>query len=912
MTPDGLLSFWAKSEAEGQDPAFHPVLYHLVDVAAAAEAILEVEASRVQRMAEHLGVDAAALTQVMVRLVALHDIGKFSRAFQTKRRDLWPVCLGPIEPRPPDVPHDDIGFRLLTDDNFEIYPLVAETFPAWRKGLVIRLVASVAGHHGEPAEEQLRFDASRVIGPAGAVAARAAAEQILRLWDAPVLPRLDERDVASLSLALAGLAVLADWIGSNRRWFQSVAPGPSLVDYLEDHAQPRARQAIREAGLVPVPPAPFSEFRELFPAIEHPSPVQELAQNISFPDGPVLVLAEDATGSGKTEAALLLAHRLMKERGARGLYVALPTMATANAMFSRLKAGYRSLFHRSHDPSLVLAHGRRRFHSGFRDIVLDNPDQIAEPPRSDDPANVPAAAFCAAWIADDRRKAFLADVGVGTIDQALLAVLPSRHQSLRLWGLADRVLIVGEAHAYDAYMARELETLLEFQAALGGSAIVLSATLPNVTRVKIINVFRRGLGQQVLVETARYAYPLVTVVGAQDVCEHPTALKPQLARRVAVTRLEDPAQAVARIREALAVDAAVLWVRNTVDEAVAAAESFREAGICEPLLFHARFAMGDRLAIEEEVLRRFGRDRPQHCRGGALVVATQVVEQSLDLDFDLVISDLAPVDLLIQRAGRLWRHMDRRPRPARPLPEPELIVLAPDPIDRASADWVRRFSPGTAAVYRDPKILWTSIKVLSAAGVIETAEAASLEAAEPGNVRRLVETVYGTDAPWPVPDAIVAAATKAEGEAHAARSVAGFATLKLEDGYSRRGPWDDDARVMTRLGDDTITLRLARVENGSLGPWYREGDDALRNWALSEVSVRRGRITGVPEPSDLLADAIAATKALWSRYDRDMPVLVLEPQPDQRFMGVAAKGTSPVRVTYCSAYGLRTGVGSSS
>jgi hypothetical protein len=141
-----------------------------------------------------------------------------------------------------------------------------------------------------------------------------------------------------------------------------------------------------------------------------------------------------------------------------------------------------------------------------------------------------------------------------------------------------------------------------------------------------------------------------------------------------------------------------------------------------------------------------------------------------------------------------------------------------------------------------------------------------------------VEAIYGTEMPWPVPDAIVSAAMKAEGEAHAARSIASYATLKLEDGYSRRGPWDDDARVLTRLGEDTTTLRLARIVDGRVVPWCQgaDADVPARDWALSEITVRRARVTGVPDPTGWLAEAVAATKTTWSRYDRNMPVLVLE------------------------------------
>src|SRR5262249_9039299 len=155
-----------------------------------------------------------------------------------------------------------------------------------------------------------------------------------------------------------------------------------------------------------------------------------------------LAIIEDVTGSGKSEAALIFAARLLSGGRADGLYFALPTMATANAMYDRLAASYRRLFADGSTPSLVLAHGKRRLHNGFADSILESEERQPQPYDED------AVAACAMWIADDRRKAFLAHVGIGTVDQALLGVLPSRHQSLRLWGLSDRVLVIDEAHAY--------------------------------------------------------------------------------------------------------------------------------------------------------------------------------------------------------------------------------------------------------------------------------------------------------------------------------------------------------------------------------------------------------------------------------------------------------------------------------
>ena len=311
-----------------------------------------------------------------------------------------------------------------------------------------------------------------------------------------------------------------------------------------------------------------------------------------------------------------------------------------------------------HEPSLALAHGATKLHEGFQAAIrAGDPTRAAEPEPDeghDDGDELSAA--CAAWLASEQRKAFLADVGEGTLDQALLGVLPAKYQSLRLLGLAGRVLIVDEAHAYDAYMGQELESLLAFQAALGGSAVVLSATLPAVTKHRLAKAFRRGLSLGPVV-LQQQSYPLVTLVTRSGVLEEHKDIRPDLIRAVAIERLPDAQAAMTRIAEAHRAGAAVAWVRNTVDDALEAAAQLRNFGV-DADIFHARFAMGHRLEIEKRIVRRFGRQGPPEGRNQVLV-ATQVVEQSLDLDFDLMVTDLAPIDLLIQRMGRLWRHPER-------------------------------------------------------------------------------------------------------------------------------------------------------------------------------------------------------------------------------------------------------------
>jgi CRISPR-associated endonuclease/helicase Cas3 len=491
-----------------------------------------------------------------------------------------------------------------------------------------------------------------------------------------------ERAVVRLAWDLAGLTTLADWIGSRQAWFP-YAPVEAVADpsaYFHRHALPRAKSALSAAGLAPAAAAPFGGVKKLFPGIALPSPVQVWAETVALPDGPLLAVIEDLTGSGKTEAAMALAHRLLAGGRAEGIFLGLPTMATANAMFGRLADAYRGLYRAGSHPSLALAHARADLDPRFAACIeADGSDARG----GSDAADIPAEAQCAGWLAEDRRRTLLAQVGVGTIDQALLAVLPVRHAVLRLQGLRGKVLIVDEAHAFDPYMRRELVELLRFHAALGGSVILLSATLPKAMRQMLVDAFRDGLDASP-VPLAAEQYPLTTLASAGGVTEQPCAMRPGLAtRRVEVGRLPDAATAFERIVAAAAQGAAVAWVRNTVDDAIVAVGALRARGLT-PLLFHARFALADRLAIEAEVLRRFGpisEGEERRC----VLVATQVIEQSLDLDFDLLVSDLAPVDLLIQRAGRLWRHA----RAGRPLLRPDMLVVSPDPIAAPDAGWIR-------------------------------------------------------------------------------------------------------------------------------------------------------------------------------------------------------------------------------
>ncbi|MFP5249754.1 MAG: CRISPR-associated helicase Cas3' [Acidobacteriota bacterium] len=856
--------FWGKAQAGGEDgPGAHPLVWHLLDVAAVFEQLIENS-----ELARGLPTDWRGM---LVFLTALHDVGKFTRSFQALVPEHWPSALGLFQGRIGAPRHDTLGWMILSG---KLRTDLEANLPGWGERQLDALLRAVTGHHGRPPEEDAGRLLPEIFCPTCEQAVRDLLSAFHSLLAPPTVNRPTTAEAKRLSWLVAGLVNLADWIGSANPPFHYEMPDAYDLPAYWTLARERAREAVAASGLLPATIAPAGGLRALFPDIHDPSPMQAWAETVALPAGPGLVLIEDATGSGKTEAALLLAHRMMAEGRAGGLFFALPTMATANAMFGRLGTSYRQLFAAGATPSLVLAHGRRALDDGFRSSILRTAQPTAEV--GEDGAE-PAGPSCAAWIADDRRKAFLAEIGAGTIDQALLATLPSRHAALRLLGLSRRVLIVDEAHAYDPYMREELCGLLRFQAALGGSAIVLSATLPHATRRALADAFAEGGGGELVGTT----YPLATVVSAAAAAEYPVALHPASGRRVAVRRLPDAGSVIDAIAAAPA-DAAIAWVRNTVDDAMAASDALRERGR-EVILFHARFAMADRLAVESAVLARFGKEA--HGPRAGIVVATQVIEQSLDLDFDMMVSDLAPIDLLIQRAGRLWRHE----RKARPVTGPELLVLSPEPVADPQEDWLRALLPKTEAVYRDPALLWRSARILFAAGAIVT----------PTDMRALIEPVYAKGADVPV--GLQDRSDRAAGKDAAAAGLGRINVLNPEDGYCRGNDgWEDDVQTPTRLSEGQVLVRLARVENGRVVPWA-DADTPARAWVLSEVSMRANRL-GMPALDPAMGALVEVTKEGWPRYLRDTPVLVLVPNSDGSWRVAGYPSDS---VDYHPKYGLR-------
>ncbi|MGR3639867.1 CRISPR-associated helicase Cas3' [Alterinioella nitratireducens] len=764
----------------------HPAFYHMIDVGAVAECLLApYELPRCRR-------------NFYVLAAALHDLGKISDSFRRMLRD---------------------GQAQTHGRHWEVTELWLKRFDAELEGLAEDLddrrafYAAIAGHHGRPPLQESFERMFAAAGPDAERDAREVAGHLSALWPDAGFD-LHYNLIPARTWWLPGLIAVADWIGSNPDFFPPFAEEIAPQDYLE-RARFLATNAVRLAGL----DCPAPACSPILPPEWSPRPMQRAAKDIDLPDEPTLVLIEDETGSGKTEAALILAQRMMQAGKGHGLFFALPTMATANAMFDRAADLVSRMFETP--PSLALAHGRARLSRRFRDLVRAERSQA-----------MPA---CTEWLADDRRRALLANIGVGTVDQALLSALPVRHAMLRHYALSGKILVVDEVHEMgDPYMTEELCHLLRLHRRMNGSAILMTATMPVELRRQLCEAF--GCAPP---ETR--AYPALSIAGHAQM----TGLtSPNTRGPITVQRLPNQAAADDLLQRAASEGAAALWVRNAVDDAIEGVESLRALGIAADLL-HARFALCDRMRHEQAVLDRFGKGRAD--RPGRVLVATQVVESSLDLDFDVMVSDLAPIPSLVQRAGRLWRHMDRRPSGQRPCPKPILHVLSPDPDDVADPLWLRRVLDRGAFTY-PLDLQWRAARALFATGAIDA----------PDGLRALIEEgLTGGDMPAPLKEAELDRIARG----YAQKELARQNLIDLDATYRNIKGFADDADFPTRLGVEQRVLILARQGDAGLLPLGGE-DWSAEARQLSEVSAAARKLDALPLP-DQCSSEIAVIKQEW-------------------------------------------------
>ncbi|WP_406152175.1 CRISPR-associated helicase Cas3' [Streptomyces sp. NBC_01012] len=695
-----VLKVWAKHDRDSD--GWLPLWRHMEDSAAVAGLLWDewLPQSIRNLISAELPGAADDARRLVVWLAGVHDIGKATPAFACQVEPLAQAMRADgLEMRSQRAmgadrkvaPHGLAGQVLLGE--------WLEDAHDWAVSQTGQFTVAVGGHHGVPPEH-------------GQITALDRHPQLLRtpgrskeLWqrvqqelldacaaEFGVLDRLSAWRSAKLpqpvQVVLTALVIVSDWIASN----------PDLFPYFPQDASRSNEERIEAAwrGLnLPAawraaePPADVQELfasRFALPPGAKVRPVQEAAVELARTmDAPGLLVIEAPMGEGKTEAALAAAEVFAARSGAGGVFFALPTMATGNAMFPRLLDWLQRLPAPDDGArhSVLLAHSKSALNEDFTDLMergqvkavdLDTADGSQELRSSSRTRTAPAELVAHAWLRG-RKKAMLSSFVAGTVDQLLFAGLKSRHLALRHLAVAGKVIVIDEAHAYDTYMSAYLDRVLSWLGAYRVPVVVLSATLPATRRRELVEAYagRKKADTRDFDGVAQAGeYPLLTAVapGGTPVLRRPSASGRGVD--VVLERIDDDLSLLAdRLEDQLEGGGCVLVVRNTVRRVVETARALRERfGDSDVTVAHSCFVDVDRAAKDTSLLKRFGPpekadDRPAR----HIVVASQVAEQSLDVDFDLLVTDLCPADLLLQRMGRLHRHLrggeDQAERPER-------------------------------------------------------------------------------------------------------------------------------------------------------------------------------------------------------------------------------------------------------
>lgn len=829
------VRLWAKApKVSNDDCSWHPLVLHLLDVAACADAIFEREPqSTRERLAAVLGLDWKSAKPWLLLLVACHDLGKACPGFQCKWKNLSGLDAGP-------APDTAINHAFVSQ--IELRELLIELdWPAETAELVADAVGCHHGERASPATLEHLSGNRRAMGKSEWQCARRALFEALLEVISPAAPPTKPALSGPDFMLLAGLTSFADWIGSNETFFPFGTPDDcaDLAAWFKIRREINAENALNQIGWsprLPLADAP-STFETVFRFAARPLQ-QSMPTALAAIDQPAILLVEAPMGEGKTEAALYAHLELQRRLGHRGLYVALPTKATGNAMFRRVlkflqsQRGQRQL-------DLQLLHGGTLLNEEFQELKLGG---IFDATKGGD-------VRASEWFTH-KKRALLSEYGVGTIDQALLTVLPVRHQFVRLWGLANRIVVFDEIHAYDAYTGTLLLHLLRWLLALGSSAVLLSATLPPQIRRQLAEL----VGQAAPEREAKY--PRISVFQPGKAVRQ-IGFEADPTRRLRV-RIQPVTAALSAIRTAvysqLAGGGYALALTNTVQRAQDMYRHFGQGELLridgEPIgkrlsdgtevyLFHARFPADARQRREDAVLELFGPpdpDTPALRTGRKILIATQVAEQSLDLDFDLVATDLAPIDLLLQRAGRLWRHA----RGKRPVADPLLIVaglLEDSPPSFGKPLWWN-------AVYREDILLRTRSLLLGKP---------TLQL--PDEIDTLVACVYeeAVDVEVSLETRLDHAMQDALGKEYAHVGQAHQAIIGLPDDASwktgaRFTLYDDDEpgvhaslKVRTRLGEESAVV-VPLFEADAFDPAVTPDFAQAKAWFLRAMTLSRKSI----------------------------------------------------------------------
>lgn len=702
--PEQTRTLWAKS---GDDSGWANLPQHLADTAGVIAELWDnwLAESVKERLTDLTGLNRQALRTLTIWLAGVHDIGKATVSFQRLIENTanGRIILNALQ---------DTGLSLnksMAEKRLDRLPhgLAGEVIVSkWLQSRSVppatawSISAVVGAHHGIATSAEERRKVRRAINSytgdwstmqqqlLDKMATATGVEEALLKIPAP-LP-------VPATQPLTGLLIMADWIASNQAAFPLLPTSNNQGD--------RIRAGLEHLELT----GPWStslpdgqeidaRFQEAFgwPEGYTARPIQRAAVDAAMElDGPGLIIVEAPTGEGKTEAALAAGHIIVARTRAQGLLLAAPTMGTANGLFNRVLDWSQRNTREQEVTSMNLVHSKKDLSEPFEKLHFTG---IGE-----DNRQAQGTVIASQWF-QGTKKGMLSNFVVATVDQVLMMALQMRHSMLRHLGLAGKVIIIDEVHSYDLYMSSYLTTALKWLARYHVSVILLSATLPVDKKHELVEAYAAEFVEDIPAELST-GYPLITTVGSHGVREITTEARPtDMTAHLKV--IPDSHEVLAELVEELVHEGGcLLIICNTIRRAQEAYRLLEPRYPGDVDLHHSAFIAAERADKEDRLITALGpgSHRGQGRPDRAIIIATQVAEQSLDIDADALITDIAPMDLLIQRIGRIHRHA--RPvsdRPAR-LRQAQVYIRG---IEQQSP--VPVFEGGSAAVYEPALLLAT-------------------------------------------------------------------------------------------------------------------------------------------------------------------------------------------------------------
>lgn len=723
---------WAKKDGRTGTLKWLPLYQHLIDTMNVSELLWEHWLDQGQRdfIAKSLDKeDHETAKRLVIFLSGIHDLGKSTAAFQTKEsfylsKDLDQELLERLERNG----FPGLSSVILPSRNKSPHALAGETLLS-NYGVRDDIGSIIGGHHGRPLDDKQTYRIQLEAYTSNYFQTEDKESLVYQKWQKTqksyflwALERAGFGQVDELphitqagQVILEGLLILSDWVASNENYFPLI---PLEQEIRIDQDKRKKAGWLKWFKTFPWSSQQILNAEEIYDNRFGYKPKEfqvKFLDIVETVDNPGIFVVEAPMGMGKTEAALVAVEQLARKTGHSGMYFGLPTQATSNGIFPRVESWLSKLSQSDgEDKSLQLLHGKAALNDDFKGLAQ----------HIDVDGESHGSVVVNEWFSG-RKTAILDDFVVGTIDQFLLLALKQKHLALRHLGFSKKVVVIDEVHAYDAYMGQYLYQALRWMGVYDIPVIILSATLPAKRRVKLIESYIRGTGEKwkKVVKPENWEtqgdYPLITYSNKEAVRTR-TDFELNERKEIKIQPLSE--ENITKTIENLIVSGGVIGIIvNTVKRAQELAKKLIDRYGEETIeLLHSSFIASDRARKERNLLSLIGKKgtRPDQ----KIIIGTQVIEQSLDIDFDVLISDLAPMDLLLQRIGRLHRHVNvKRPKK---LNSPVLYVLG------LSDEF--EFNKGSVAVYGEYLLMRTQLLLPE---VIEL----------PTDISHLVQAVYGEE-----------------------------------------------------------------------------------------------------------------------------------------------------------------------